>query len=82
LALARPVVSNVCCFWPRATATEGEGKIKSAAALAAALQLAGTAVFSTTAIDGEECLRAAIVNQRTTRVDVEVAVAAVEALLQ
>ena len=69
LDLAAPVVSNVCCLRPR------HG---SAAAIAARLQLAGEAVFSTTMVDGREALRAAIVNHRTTRADIERAVAAAE----
>ena len=66
---AAPVVSNVCCLLPR----HGE-----AAAIAARLQLAGEAVFSTTVVDGREALRAAIVNHRTTPADIERAVAAAE----
>lgn len=71
---AAPVVSNVCCMFPRHGA---------AAAVAARLQLAGEAVFSTTMVDTpdgpREAIRAALVNHRTTRADIEHAVAAVEA---
>lgn len=69
LDLARPVVSNVCVMRPRA------GR---AADISAALQRSGDAVFSTTKIDGEDCLRAAIANHRTTDEDVREAIAALE----
>lgn len=69
LELAAPVVSNLCVIRP----LRGD-----AADLAARLQLDGTAVFSTTMVDGQACLRAAIVNHRTTRADVDVSVAALE----
>ncbi|MGC1260680.1 MAG: pyridoxal-dependent decarboxylase [Jannaschia helgolandensis] len=70
LELAAPVVSNLCVIRP----LQGE-----ASALAAQLQLSGEAVFSTTIVDGTSCLRAAIVNHRTTTADVEAAVRALEA---
>ena len=41
----------------------------------------GSVAFSTTLVDGRECLRAAFVNHRTTHADVVVAVKAVEALV-
>ena len=69
LDLAHPVVSCLCCFTPR----YGEP-----AEIAAKLQLSGEAVFSTTVINGRSCLRAAIVNHRTTSNDVRVAIKAVE----
>jgi len=69
LELAHPVVSNLCCLTPRA----GE-----AGDIAAALQLSGEAVCSTTRIGGREVLRAAIVNHRTTSEDIRLVVAAVE----
>ena len=69
LDLAHPVASNVCTIRPR----RGD-----ADALAARLQLDGTAVFSTTKVGGAACLRAAIVNHRTTEADVRAAVAALE----
>jgi len=69
LDLACPVVSNVVCLKPHAG---------DAAAIASALQTSGEAVFSTTRIDGALCLRAAIVNHRTTRVDIKQAVVAAE----
>lgn len=61
MELAAPVVSNLCCF----TITKGEP-----AAVAAQLQLSGEGVFSTTVVDGKDCLRAAIVNHRTTSRDI------------
>ena len=69
LDLAHPVVSNLCVIRPRAGRAD---------ALAAALQMSGEAVFSTTKVDGAGCLRAAIVNHRTTAADVDRAVAALE----
>ncbi|WP_428926765.1 pyridoxal phosphate-dependent decarboxylase family protein [Marinibacterium sp. SX1] len=70
--LATPVISNVCCIF-----TPGHDP----AALAARLQLDGTAVFSTGTVDGRPCLRAAIVNHRTTGDDIHAAIAALSALL-
>jgi len=69
LDLAHPVISNICVMRPRRGA---------AADIAAALQLSGEAVFSTTKIAGAACLRAAIVNHRTTETDIRAAVAAAE----
>ncbi len=69
LDLAHPVVSCLCCFTPRC----GE-----ASEIATSLQLSGEAVFSTTVINDRTCLRAAIVNHRTTGDDVRAAIAAVE----
>lgn len=72
LGLAHPVVSNICCFVP-------EGG--DAAEIAARLQQAGQVVFSTTFLNGRQCLRAAIVNHRTTSADIRAAIRAVEAML-
>jgi len=69
LDLAQPVVSNLCVF----TVKHG-----NPSDIAAKLQLSGEAVFSTTLIKGQSCLRAAIVNHRTTRTDVREAMQAVE----
>ncbi|KRS19346.1 pyridoxal phosphate-dependent decarboxylase family protein [Roseovarius indicus] len=69
LEMAQPVQANVCCFH----VTQGDPS-----AIATALQLSGEAVFSTTTLNGRSCLRAAIVNHRTTEDDVRLAVAAVE----
>lgn len=69
LELARPVVSNLCCFWP----SKGDPN-----AIAAKMQLAGEGVLSTTIIDEKPCLRAAIVNHRTTSLDIRDLIAKVE----
>lgn len=71
LELVHPVVSNLCCF-------ETIGKDPNE--IAARLQLSGEVVFSTTIIKGRPCLRAAIVNHRTTSEDVRTAMKAVERL--
>nr|WP_239030048.1 pyridoxal-dependent decarboxylase [Nereida sp. MMG025] len=72
LTLAAPVVSNLCVFTPK----KGD-----AAQIAAALQISGEVVFSTTTLDGQTCLRAAIVNHRTTSDTIHAAIAAVERLI-
>ncbi|CTQ48630.1 pyridoxal phosphate-dependent decarboxylase family protein [Jannaschia donghaensis] len=73
LDLAAPVVSNLCVIRPaRGKATD----------LAARLQIDGDAVFSTTMVEGVSCLRAAIVNHRTTRADVVASVAALGAAVR
>ena len=69
LKLAFPVVSNVCCF------SVEHGDVNK---IAADLQIKGAAVFSTTYIHGTPCLRAALVNHRTTSNDIRQAIAAVE----
>lgn len=69
LELARPVISNICVMRPASG---------TAPALAATLQMSGDAVFSDTLIDGQECLRAAIVNHRTTSDTIRGAIAALE----
>jgi aromatic-L-amino-acid/L-tryptophan decarboxylase len=73
LKLARPVISNVCCF-----SVAGDNASPRNTAIAVQLQLSGDAVFSTTKIDGQTVLRAAIVNHRTTPQDIAAAIAAVE----
>lgn len=73
LELMAPVVSNVCVIRP----VRGDAE-----ALTAQLQLAGDAVFSTTTVDGVSCLRAAIVNHRTTPSDIEASVRALEAAVR
>lgn len=79
LELAHPVISNICCFYIRATTTEGaKGAIPIAAEIAAELQLKGTGVFSTVALGDRECLRAAIVNHRITPNDINEVMTAVE----
>ena len=88
LVLCHIVVSNVCCFRPLADDSSLLGKAVAAGVdvvgeVAASLQLRGEAVFSTTVIRGHgKCFRACIVNHRTTREDIEVAVRAVEMALQ
>ncbi len=69
LELAFPVSSNVCCF------SVAHGDVNK---IAAKLQVAGEAVFSTTVILGKPCLRAAIVNHRTTSDDIRYSISAVE----
>jgi len=69
LDLSFPVSSNICCFYV------AHGDVNK---IAAALQLSGDAVFSTTVINGKTCLRAALVNHRTTSEDIRYAIRAVE----
>jgi aromatic-L-amino-acid decarboxylase len=71
LDLVHPVASNLCCFSVRG---------KDPNKIAAQLQLSGDVVFSTTIIKNIPCLRAAIVNHRTTSEDVRAAIVAVEKL--
>ncbi len=73
LDLAFPVVSNVCCF---------AVKHGDATKIAAALQLSGEVVFSTTVIHDTPCLRAALVNHRTTSQSIRDAIAAVERVVR
>ena len=74
LELARPVVSNICCFW-----IKNEEMLPGT--VAATLQLSGVAVFSTTIVDGRECMRAAIVNHRTQQDDIRFAVVEIEKIV-
>jgi aromatic-L-amino-acid decarboxylase len=70
LTLEYPVISNVCIF------SVAHGSVSD---IATELQLSGQAVFSTiTSSEGVPCLRAALVNHRTTSDDVRAAIAAVE----
>lgn len=69
LDLAFPVVSNVCCFYV------SNGDVNR---IAADLQMRGDAVFSTTVIKGKPCLRAALVNHRTTSENVRQSIITVE----
>ncbi|MEP5759353.1 MAG: pyridoxal-dependent decarboxylase [Litoreibacter sp.] len=73
LELASPVVSNLCCF---RVAKGDPNKI------AAQLQLSGEGVLSTTIVDGKDCLRAAIVNHRTTSDDIRDLMARVEEIVR
>lgn len=70
--LAAPVISNICCFF-----TAGHDPAR----LAARLQRDGAAVFSTSKVNGTPCLRAAIVNHRTTEDDIRKAIMALQAEL-
>jgi aromatic-L-amino-acid/L-tryptophan decarboxylase len=79
LHLVEPVRSNVCCF---TTLPEGNDACARNTAIVQALQMSGEAVFSTTRIGGRTVIRAAITNHRTTREDVEAAVAAVRGALR
>ncbi len=69
LELAFDVSSNVCCFYI------AHGDVNE---VAAELQLSGEAVFSTTFIKEKPCLRAALVNHRTTSDDIRQSIQAVE----
>lgn len=76
MALLAPVVSNLVVFTADATLpVAGQGALNTA--IAQRLQIDGTAVFSTTVVDGITCLRAAIANHRTTPQDVDAALDAV-----
>lgn len=70
LTMQHEVMSNLCCF------SVSTGDVTR---IAADLQIAGQAVFSTITINGIPCLRAAIVGHRTTSDDIRHAIAAVEA---
>ncbi|WP_323766529.1 pyridoxal phosphate-dependent decarboxylase family protein [Marinovum sp.] len=76
MALMAPVISNLCVFTAGASLPpEAQSTLNKA--VASALQLDGTAVFSTTEARGITCLRAAIANHRTTPEDIDAAIAAV-----
>ena len=72
LELGHPVLSNICCL-----SVKAEGV--TAAEIAAELQLEGKGVFSTIKLGGVDCLRAALVNHRTTEDDIANVIASVEA---
>jgi len=80
MAMAAPVVSNLCVFTADAR-LEPDAQSKLNMQISQDLQNEGVAVFSTTlaVIGGKSvtCLRAAITNHRTTSKDVEIALAAV-----
>lgn len=81
LALVEPVISNLCVFTADARlSADAQSALNTR--ISEALQLEGTAVFSTTEADGRTCLRAAITNHRTTGADVDAAIAAVAAKVQ
>jgi aromatic-L-amino-acid decarboxylase len=72
--LMAPVTLNIVCFSVKG-ATDGEVNQK----IAIDLQESGVAAPSTTILGGKTVLRAAIVNHRTTRADIDVFVAALHA---
>ncbi|MCJ7871078.1 hypothetical protein [Phaeobacter sp. J2-8] len=76
MALVAPVISNLCVFTADASLAPAAQSALNIA-ISKALQLDGTAVFSTTIVGGITCLRAAIVNHRTTADDIDDAIAAV-----
>jgi aromatic-L-amino-acid/L-tryptophan decarboxylase len=74
LELAAPVQLNIVCFRYRC----GESDCDAVnAAIVADVQESGIAVPSTTVIDGRLAIRAAIVNHRTERRDIDALIAAV-----
>jgi aromatic-L-amino-acid/L-tryptophan decarboxylase len=77
--LGAPVVLNVCCFRYAPKGVDPGTQDALNRRLAVKLQLDGTAVFSTTRLDGRTYLRAAIVNHRTHDEDIDLAIAAVRA---
>lgn len=72
-------VSNICVFSARG-GLDPAAQSALNAAVAQELQERGSAVFSTTEVDGVTMLRAAITNHRTTDDDIRAAVAAVDAV--
>jgi glutamate/tyrosine decarboxylase-like PLP-dependent enzyme len=82
LELAAPVRSNVCCFRASPGVVSGDEADAVHERLAAELQTDGTAVLSTTTVEGRTVLRAAITNHRTEPEDVEATVAAVRRRLR
>ena len=78
MELLAPVVSNLCVFTADAALSKAQQSSLNTR-IAQQLQIGGTAVFSTTLLDGVKCLRAAIANHRTTAEDVDAALDAVAA---
>lgn len=76
LELMAPVRLNVCCFRALWGGIDEDRLDTLNAEVAQRLQLAGSAVLSTTRIRGRMVLRAAIVNHRTCESDVDAVVAA------
>jgi aromatic-L-amino-acid/L-tryptophan decarboxylase len=79
MALAAPVVSNLCTFSADTRLSVSEQSALNTR-IAMALQLSGEVVFSTTLVNGVTVLRAAITNHRTTADDIHLAIRAVERL--
>lgn len=77
LELGAPVVANVCTFRTAPDGMDGDAQDALNNRIVHKLQLDGTAVFSTTTIDGRTMIRAAIVNHRTVMRDIDVSIAAV-----
>ena len=77
MALAAPVVSNLCTFSADTTlSTPDQSALNTRIAID--LQMSGEVVFSTTVVNGTTVLRAAITNHRTTAEDIRLAIRAVE----
>ena len=76
LRLVYPVKLNVCCFSAAPPDMDDASRDLFNTTVAQNLQLNGEAVFSTTRVDGQTVLRAAIVNHRTGRADIEESVSA------
>ncbi len=72
LELLAPVPLNIVCFRHRPTGLEETALDHHNLELACDLQESGTAVLSTTRINGKLALRAAILNHRTTEVDIQI----------
>jgi len=79
LELMAPVRLNVCCFRAVQTSMDDLALDTLNSDVAQQLQLAGSAVLSTTKIGRRTVLRAAITNHRTDESDVDAVVAAVAA---
>ena len=72
--LAAPATLNIVCFRHRETVSNDRFNDE----LAIALQESGTAVVSSTTIDGRRVLRACFTNQRTTDADVDILMGALK----
>lgn len=77
MALAAPVVSNLCTFSADTTLSAKDQSALNTR-IAMDLQMSGEVVFSTTVVNGITVLRAAITNHRTTAEDIRLAIRAVE----
>ena len=75
--LAQPIQSNICCFHVKSDLTV-DGALPDVVDIAANLQLQGKGVFSTINLGDKSCLRAAIVNHRTTPADIAAIVTAAD----
>lgn len=78
IELAAPVQSNICCF----SLISQYESVLNVTQIASALQMRQLGVFSTVSLGERQCLRAAIVNHRTTMKDVEDMIFAVESCLE